>query len=422
MDGGLGFDRCSDQCAHVCRAGHHQITPRLWGKHGQAVAVAELRCGGNLGAARQCHGFRCNGYRRGHGLRERDAHACGFNFSNGALGFLARISEPIGAPNAVKAPAQAFQHALAQAVAIAGRQRAVISGAVTFDGQQITARLLWVAHGHVNEITGCAHLRLYAVAARLQGMKNLFLERGVGGAACFSGNLELTRLRILQKILQGANAVLGAGVQLQFIGGEVAEHAHAQLGARDENVEAAMTAIAVEGAKFFGNAAGFVATVANADEHHIPLVALDVFEVFDKKRLVGVRRKKALGFGVGSAHHFNLNRNEIALRHAECSHAQAQMGCLHGVPHDFLGHCLRFNLVGSCAPAVVHGVRQMGQRDACCVCVHPCRRKDDQPVVVELCVGHGNERFMPTAVVPAQVTLVATARLEHAQDAFNVTG
>ena len=74
------------------------------------------------------------------------------------------LTKPVAAPDAVQLPAMAFQHRLAQAVAVAGRSGVVIAGAIAFDAQQIAAWLVGVHHGQVNEETGNADLRLHLQA------------------------------------------------------------------------------------------------------------------------------------------------------------------------------------------------------------------------------------------------------------------
>ena len=53
--------------------------------------------------------------------------------------------------------------------------------------------------------------------------------------------------------------------------------------------------------------------------------------------------------------------------------------------------------------------------------VGPRRGEHYQLTVVKLHVGNGNQRLMPTAIVPAQIALLGTTGTEHGEHAFNIT-
>ncbi|MNN93090.1 hypothetical protein D3C81_2114740 [compost metagenome] len=77
---------------------------------------------------------------------------------------------------------------------------------------------------------------LYLVAEIAQGPYNLVLKRRVWCLAGFFGDFQFACFRVLEEVFQGSYAVFRRGINVQLITTEVTEHAHRQLGPRDQHV------------------------------------------------------------------------------------------------------------------------------------------------------------------------------------------
>src|ERR1035437_3619766 len=84
--------------------------------------------------------------------------------------------EPVGGPDAVELPAQAFEVVLAQTVAVTRRLRGVVHGAVGFDGQDEAPRLGGVLGCEVDPVTRGADLALEGEAGCRQLVPHVALE------------------------------------------------------------------------------------------------------------------------------------------------------------------------------------------------------------------------------------------------------
>jgi hypothetical protein len=58
--------------------------------------------------------------------------------------------EPVCAPDSMESPAEALQDVLPQPVPLAGPQCTMISGPITFYGQNVSSRFVGIANGKVN--------------------------------------------------------------------------------------------------------------------------------------------------------------------------------------------------------------------------------------------------------------------------------
>jgi hypothetical protein len=87
------------------------------------------------------------------------------------------VMEPLGRPDAVKAPSDSFELFLAQSVAIAGRLSRMECRAITFQGEDKLPRPIGVLDGEVNSVSRCAVLRHQSKAPSRQCIANIYFER-----------------------------------------------------------------------------------------------------------------------------------------------------------------------------------------------------------------------------------------------------
>jgi hypothetical protein len=86
------------------------------------------------------------------------------------------ISEPIGAPDAMQAPAEANENLMTEPVAIACRASAVIRGAVAFDPEHKATGLNWIDYPQIYPETGDTDLWHHVIAVGADHPCYRFLE------------------------------------------------------------------------------------------------------------------------------------------------------------------------------------------------------------------------------------------------------
>src|SRR5690606_4085167 len=108
-----------------------------------------------------------------------------------------------------------------------------------------------------------------------QCLYHLQLKRRICRLACLPCDFKHTRLGVLEEVFQRSHSEAGPRIELKLVSPEVAEHTHRQFGARDQNIESTVPALAVQRAKLPGNSARLVTPIADADEDLVPLIPLD---------------------------------------------------------------------------------------------------------------------------------------------------
>ena len=216
---------------------------------------------------------------------------------------------------------------------------------------------------------------------------------------------------------------MSGGIQADVVVGNRREHPALPLGAREQHVEPPLAAVAGDRPEPLRQVALGVAAVADRDEDHVALVALDVLQVLDEERLAPIAgallAAERFQFGILGAHQFQLVEDRVALRHREGGHAQGGVGMRLRVPEHRPRHLLRLARIAPLAPAVVHAVH-LGEGEAAFLPRGVGARRVDQPVVVEGVVGDRDQRGMVRAVVPAQAGSRHRARLAQGEDALHV--
>ncbi|MNF58078.1 hypothetical protein D3C84_396240 [compost metagenome] len=182
-----------------------------------------------------------------------------------------------------------------------------------------------------------------------------------------------------------------------------------------------MTTFAINRAKLFRNSPRLIAAVADTDKNHITFITLDILKVLDEVRFAVFASKKGLGIRCLPTQQFDLDLNQVPLRHTECSNPQRQLGRTQRVIHHGPGHSLSLFFICPSAPTVIKSLGQIIKTDPLGIGVLSGGRKDDQFAVIELDVGYRNQRLMPAAIVPTQIAFLTACSLEHGQNAFNVS-
>ena len=127
-----------------------------------------------------------------------------------------------------------------------------------------------------------------------------------------------------------------------------------------------------------------------SDQDHVALVSLDVLQVLDEERLLGVGGEELLAGGIAAAQDVDLVLDAARLDVAEGRDAQSELGGLAGVFHDGLRDRLR--LGGIDAPSLVVGVGIVAEEEAGIDLAGVGAREDHQAIVVELVVRHRDQR------------------------------
>ena len=178
---------------------------------------------------------------------------------------------------------------------------------------------------------------------------------------------------------------------------------HLLTGAGDRHIQPPPAAFPVERSEIHGDTALGIRPVADGEENYIPLVTLDIFQIFDEQRLLRVVGP-LFQHGVGGAGLVQQVVDKRLLIDVEGHHAHArlrQSGIMS--PAGQLSH-YRLGL-GTVLPglAPVKEAAHMDQAHHALSVVD--RRERVKPVFIELPVGEGDQALMPAAVVPEQVAL-----------------
>src|SRR5690606_9872470 len=93
--------------------------------------------------------------------------------------------------------------------------------------------------------------------------------------------------RIIEKGLEVTHPYRSCAGQIDLLGSERAENHQQLTGPRHCDVESALTPVSIERTKVHRDASRAVGAIADAEEHHVALVTLDVLEVFHEHWLAG---------------------------------------------------------------------------------------------------------------------------------------
>ena len=317
-----------------------------------------------------------------------------------AVGFEFGVAEPFGGPDAVEAPAEAFEVFLAETVAVARGLGGVVLRAVGFDGEDGASRFVGVHCGEVDAVAGDAVLRLEVEAALFEAGFDVDLERVKGrGVDCASAEFAAAASGVFDVVAQHPHALISDAVGVHVVGGEAADDGHAALGAGDGDVEASEAAFLVDGAEVVAHAAVFGASVADGEDDGVALVALDALEVFDEEGFGVGFAEEFVEFGTVAAGEAQGFGDAVGVGCAEGDDAERFVGALGGVAEDQFDDALDFGGVGAADPG---GVGLEGDFDMFEAVVGQRAGEGGEATVVDVVVGEGDEALVFAAVVPAE--------------------
>ena len=250
---------------------------------------------------------------------------------------------------------------------------------------------------------------MYQVATLFQPRRHCVLERRIYDEIALVGNVPWhhASLRIGQKRFQRSHSEgLGAS-EVDIVGAQVGEHMALPFRSGNQNVQPPFPALIVERPEVHGDVPGLVASVADADEDDVALVALHVLQVLHEEGLVWVGAEKRLAGRVLNPQLFQLVQNGLNLRCAEGGYSQSQVRTVPRVLHHRLSDRFRFHPVGPAAASIVDRVRQVMEPQPQAFPVGIRAWKNDQAVFVELAVGQRNQGLVLAAIMPPQPGLTA---------------
>ena len=232
--------------------------------------------------------------------------------------------------------------------------------------------------------------------------------------------LQRTRLGVLQIGTEDAHATGRSAVQVDIQRAQISEYFAAPTGAGDQYIQSALPTIAVERPEIHGHLAVLIAAVPDADENHIAFITLHVLEILDEERFMLVRAKKFLAGIILHPHPLHLVVHRLHLFHAKRRHAKRQLRAFTCMAKHRLGHRARLKRIRAGGTAFVHGIWQIMILDTECRIGRIKVRKNEKVAVVKFPVGHGDQGFMPAAVMPAQHPLRRALTGHRAQNALQI--
>src|SRR3990167_3175744 len=198
----------------------------------------------------------------------------------------------------------------------------MVGSAITLNGQYKTPRILRVFNCNVDKIPCSTYLVLNLIVTLTQRLNHLQFKWRISSLTSFPSDFKLTRLGIFEEVFQCPNAKTGSRIELKLVSPEVTKHTHRQFGTSDQNIESAMPTLAVQRAKLLGYPPGLITPITDTDKDLVSFITLDVLQVLYEERLTALRREKRLSFRHLPPQQFDLNLNQITLRHTECRDPQ----------------------------------------------------------------------------------------------------
>ena len=95
------------------------------------------------------------------------------------MGLGGGVVPPVGGPEVLAVPAEAFEDGLAEFVAIAGGGGGAVGGSVAFDAEEVAARIVGMKDGEIDAVAGAADLAMDFVAVGAQGVFDELFEAAV---------------------------------------------------------------------------------------------------------------------------------------------------------------------------------------------------------------------------------------------------
>jgi len=209
-------------------------------------------------------------------------------------------------------------------------------------------------------------------------------------------------LCIAEKQLECCHAFAVDPVEIYVGIGYGRKHVTTLSGARDQYVQSPFAALAAEGPEVhaYFTVSGF--SVPNGNQNDVPLVALNILQVFDKERLMRLSRKKSFGCRFRSSQEFDLVQNGASLRNGKRSNPQALIRVLTCMLHDRGCNLPCFNDVRARIPRIVDSIAYIMEAQASSGFGRIWAWKNAQSVFIEFPVRNGYQGLVFTSVMPKQ--------------------
>ncbi len=192
-------------------------------------------------------------------------------------------------------------------------------------------------------------------------------------------------------------------------------------GPGDGHVQAALSAIAVQGAEVHRDLAGLVGAVGHREEDHVALVALHVLEVLHEDRFFDVP-EPGLDLGMPDAGHLQQVLHQVLLGLVEGDHTD-RVVLAQGIPQAgyHLGHDgLGLGSIGARAPALEEPAGHVAPVDPQVLDLGVGAGERVQAAVVVVVVGEGDQGLVAAAVMPGQGVTRHGRGLALVQDALGL--
>src|SRR5690606_16934464 len=163
-----------------------------------------------------------------------------------------------------------------------------------------------------------------------------------------------------------------------------------------------------------------IAAVAHGKKNHISLVALDVLQVLDEERLLTIGREELLEALILAPKRLETIEDRGLLRLAERADAKRSIRVAAEMLEDGLRDAIGFDLVRPSPRAIEDAVGDVHEVDAQIRASLGAARERMKPLLVEVMVREGDERFVAASVMPAKH--LARESLHHAlvEDALEI--
>ena len=168
----------------------------------------------------------------------------------------------------------------------------MIRRTVALDSKKVAPWLLTITHGEVDAKATRTNLECDVMSSTAKRLSNLSLKRGILLSTAIVGHIANASLGVLEERLKRSHPTRGGSSEINVIMGKVGEHLTASPCARNQNVEAPLSTLPIQGPEVHRHVALGTSAVTYADKDHVALVALDALQVFHEERLIRMRRKE----------------------------------------------------------------------------------------------------------------------------------
>jgi integrase len=166
---------------------------------------------------------------------------------------------------------------------------------ITFDPKNVSAGISSVPDRKVNPKFACPHLLVDRKSSLSKRRTNCILKIirfTFRGSTSRTWQLAVL-FRVADKILQRDCSAISRIYTVKLVRMHAADENGLPLSSCDENIEASPSAISVDRPKIQTEVPGTIFPIANTDQNHVSLIALDVLKRFHEERFRALLRQRA---------------------------------------------------------------------------------------------------------------------------------